>query len=243
MYKRIQILLVIALMLGSLLGLRAQEPTVAPDDLGILIVGDTTNAQMKALEDTTIEELRRMIRAWPADKRPSIFSYHFDRKKERAYCEQKLNILTEDLLFVGIVRLDKKVPRKVVYRIDRLVNPTRSADEVIDRAKEMLGVFIVNPASPSPSPTPSQSASPDLSPDSGSFRIQLGVFSQRRNAEDLVTKLRESGHVASITSAEENGTQAFKVQIGPFSSKQEALTAIDSLKAQGFSQAFLVEDE
>lgn len=241
MFKRIRIVLVLTLILGSLLGLRAQEPTAATEELGILIVGDTTNAQMKTLEDTTIEELRRMIRAWPADKRPSIFSYHFDKKKERAYCEQKLNILQEDLLFVGIVRLDKKVPRKVVYRIDRLVNPSRSADEVMDRAKEMLGVFILSPTG-TPSPTPSVSSSPDA-PETGGFRIQLGVFSQRRNAEDLVARLRESGHVASITSTEENGAQSFKVQIGPFGNKQEALTAIDSLKSQGFGQAFLVEDE
>ncbi len=240
MFRWLQVALVVALVVGSLLGLRAQE---APsEDLAILIVGNESSAEMLRLEKTLIPEIGRKLSRWPADKRPPIFSYHFDKKKERAYCEQKLNILAEDLLFVGIVRLEKKVPRKVVYRIDRLVNPTRSADELVDRCQEMLNVELATgtpTASPSATASPTPSASPDTS---GSYKIQLGVFSQRRNAEDLQAKLRESGHVATIVSVDEGGAQSFKVLIGPFTSKQEALTAIDSLKSQGFQQAFLVED-
>lgn len=247
MLRKLQAALVLALIMASILGLRAQEAS-DPEDLAILIVGNESNAEMLRLEKTLIPEIGRQLSRWPADKRPPIFSYHFDKKKERAYCEQKLNILGEDLLFVGIVRLDKKVPRKVVYRIDRLVNPARSADELVDRAQEMLGVSLENngTASPSPSPSPSETPDapePDSSPDvNGSWKIQLGVFTQRRNAEDLVAKLREKGHVATIVSADENGASTFKVQIGPFATRQEGLTAVDALKSQGFTQAFLVED-
>lgn len=245
MLRKLQAALVVALIMASILGLRAQEAS-DPEELAILIVGNESNAEMLRLEKTLIPEIGRQLSRWPADKRPPIFSYHFDKKKERAYCEQKLNILAEDLLFVGIVRLDKKVPRKVVYRIDRLINPARSADELVDRAQEMLGVSLENngTASPSPSPSPSESPEPpDNPPDNeGSWKIQLGVFTQRRNAEDLVAKLREKGHVATIVSTDENGANAFKVQIGPFGTRQEALTAVDALKSQGFTQAIVVED-
>lgn len=196
---------------------------------------------MMRQENVLIEEVRRQLRTWPADKRPPVFSYHFNKKKERAYCEQKLNILVEDLVFVGIVKLEKKVPRKVVYRIDRLVNPARSATELLERAQEMLGVDLTATPSPSPSPSATPSASPSPDEPEARWRIQLGVFGQRKNAEELVAKLREKGHVATIMAAVEEGASVYKVQIGPFANRQEALTAVDALKAQSFQQAFLVD--
>ncbi|MCE7871208.1 SPOR domain-containing protein [bacterium CPR1] len=233
----------VAISMLALATLQAQEAST-PDELAILIVGTEENAEMMRQENVLIEEVRRQLRTWPADKRPPVFSYHFNKKKERAYCEQKLNILVEDLVFVGIVRLEKKVPRKVVYRIDRLVNPARSATELLERAQEMLGVNLTpspspSPGTPSPSATPSASPSPD-EPEAR-WRIQLGVFGQRKNAEELVAKLREKGHVATIMAAVEEGASVYKVQIGPFANRQEALTAVDALKAQSFQQAFLVD--
>jgi DedD protein len=106
----------------------------------------------------------------------------------------------------------------------------------------MLGVDLTTVGSPSPSPSPSVSSSPSPEPEGGNWKVQLGVFAQRRNAEDLVAKLRESGHIATIVNSEDNGNQSFKVQMGPYANKQEALTTVDSLKSQGFQQAFLVEE-
>ncbi len=243
MLRTVQLALMVAISMLALATLQAQEAST-PDELAILIVGTEENAEMMRQENVLIEEVRRQLRTWPADKRPPVFSYHFNKKKERAYCEQKLNILVEDLVFVGIVRLEKKVPRKVVYRIDRLVNPARSATELLERAQEMLGVNLTpspspSPGTPSPSATPSASPSPD-EPEAR-WRIQLGVFGQRKNAEELVAKLREKGHVATIMAAVEEGASVYKVQIGPFANRQEALTAVDALKAQSFQQAFLVD--
>lgn len=242
MLRTVQLALIIAISILALATLQAQEAST-PDDLAILIVGTEENAEMMRQENVLIEEVRRQLRTWPADKRPPVFSYHFNKKKERAYCEQKLNILVEDLVFVGIVKLEKKVPRKVVYRIDRLVNPARSATELLERAQEMLGVNLTATPSPSPSATPSTSPSASPSPDEpeARWRIQLGVFGQRKNAEELVARLREKGHVATIVAAVEEGASVYKVQIGPFANRQEALTAVDALKAQSFQQAFLVD--
>lgn len=242
MLRTLQLALMVAISMLALATLQAQEAST-PDELAILIVGTEENAEMMRQEGVLIEEVRRQLRTWPADKRPPVFSYHFNKKKERAYCEQKLNILVEDLVFVGIVRLEKKVPRKVVYRIDRLVNPARSATELLERAQEMLGVDLTaSPsASPSASPTATPSASPSPDEPEARWRIQLGVFGQRKNAEELVAKLREKGHVATILAAVEEGASVYKVQIGPFANRQEALTAVDALKAQSFQQAFLVD--
>ncbi|GMU55594.1 MAG: hypothetical protein AMXMBFR33_47400 [Candidatus Xenobia bacterium] len=240
MLKTVQLALIVAISMLALATLQAQEAST-PDELAILIVGTEENAEMMRQENVLIEEVRRQLRTWPADKRPPVFSYHFNKKKERAYCEQKLNILVEDLVFVGIVKLEKKVPRKVVYRIDRLVNPARSATELLERAQEMLGVDLTATPSPSPSPSATPSASPSPDEPEARWRIQLGVFGQRKNAEELVAKLREKGHVATIMAAVEEGASVYKVQIGPFANRQEALTAVDALKAQSFQQAFLVD--
>ncbi|MEW6283768.1 MAG: SPOR domain-containing protein [Candidatus Eremiobacterota bacterium] len=237
--RRLQAGLVIGLTLVCLSALAAQEPaSPGSEEMAILIVGDGSNAEMQrqeeALKASLIQEIRTRIKRW-GEKRLPVYSYHFDKTRERTHCEQRLNILKEDLLFVGIVRLEKKVPRKVLYRIDRLVNPNRSAVEVVSRAEEMLGVNVaVSPtATDSPSPSPSEQA--------GSWKIQLGSFSQLKNAEELVAQLREKGHVASIVREEEGGATMFKVFIGPFANRQEVLTAIDALKAQGFDKAFPVE--
>jgi DedD protein len=63
------------------------------------------------------------------------------------------------------------------------------------------------------------------------FLVQVGVFSNHANAEELVQKLQAAGIPAQIES---------RVQIGPFASRAEANAARAKLKALGIDDGLLV---
>jgi len=167
--------LVLAMVLGFGLlagGVAVAAPAAgAPEaaDLGILIVGDETKATMLRDEKTLIAEITRLI-VGKADSEADrdryaharelqVYSYHFNQAPERQHCEKKLNILAEDLLFVGIVELKDRIPRRVLYRLDRIVSARRSATDIMTRAEEMLA-----PESPDVQPEVKPSPAPQSSP-------------------------------------------------------------------------------
>lgn len=63
------------------------------------------------------------------------------------------------------------------------------------------------------------------------FLVQVGVFSNHANAEELMTKLHQAGIPAQIES---------RVQVGPFASRAEADAARVKLKAMGLDEGMLV---
>lgn len=228
-YKRFIGLVLGWCLLGSLAA-SAQSASYA-----ILIVGDESNAEMLRQEKVLIGAMAKTIRKQSPDQKLSIYSYHFNKERERVYCEQRLNVLKEDLLFVGVVRLDETVPRKVVYRIDRINNPTRAADDVLARAEELRTETVATPA---PAPAPSETPAP---PTAAGWRIQLGSFTQLKYAEERVLELEELGYAATIDKGEQADNPMFKVTVGPFETREALDTALTELKTKGFEQAFAVE--
>ena len=219
----------------------------------ILIVGNGGHAEMQRQEQVLIQQMAKTLRQREPGKKLPIFSYHFEKQRERAYCEKNLNVLAEDLLFVGIVRLENRVPRKVVYRIDRINNPARAAKDVLQRAEELEAELSPAPApdaskTPQVSTTPQPQETPTVSPApknesqlAPGWRIQLGSFSQLKYAEEQSAELEGIGYEASINRANDFGNSLFKVTVGPFENKEAAAKALDELKQKGFEQAFLVE--
>lgn len=63
------------------------------------------------------------------------------------------------------------------------------------------------------------------------FLLQVGVFSNHANAEELVTRLQQAGVPAQIES---------RVQVGPFASRQEADATRAKLKSLGIDDGMLV---
>ena len=63
------------------------------------------------------------------------------------------------------------------------------------------------------------------------FLVQVGVFSNHANAEELVSRLHEAGIPAQIES---------RVQVGPFATKAEVDSARAKLKTLGLDDAMLV---
>ncbi|WP_158239279.1 SPOR domain-containing protein [Uliginosibacterium sp. TH139] len=67
--------------------------------------------------------------------------------------------------------------------------------------------------------------------DAGPFILQVGVFSNPGNAEELHNKLRQAGIPTQLET---------RVQVGPFSSKEEAVKAQDRLKKLGIGGGMLL---
>lgn len=214
-------------------------------DYAILIVGDELNAELLRREKVLIQEMAKNIKK---QQRLPIYSYHFNKDRERTYCEKKLGILREDLLFVGIVSLADKVPRKIVYRLDRIVAPPRAAKDIVARAEELTAEEApqVSPSpsqtpelTPSPSPSPGEEVTP--APNAGRFRVQLGVFTQQKFAQDLVDQLKAKGYEARFEKVTSDGKESFKVWVGSFQTKEDAQQANTELQADGFEKGFVVE--
>ena len=71
--------------------------------------------------------------------------------------------------------------------------------------------------------------SPDRAPSNTLYRVQVGVFSERENADRMVARLEELGYDAIII-----GGAPYRVQTGAFSSKENADRFSEELKSRGF---------
>lgn len=61
------------------------------------------------------------------------------------------------------------------------------------------------------------------------YRVQVGVFSERANAERLVSNLKEAGYDALILDG-----PPYRVQTGAFSSRENAVRLVEELQALDF---------
>lgn len=229
----------------------------------VLIVGDEGDADMRRLEKILINEMGKHVRAESADERLPIYSYHFNKERERAYCESKLDVLSEDLLFVGVVTLENKVPQKVIYRIDRIVNAPRAAKDILERADELaFGEASLPKESPTSSsatgnnaatapaskadPGEASKATPSKTPDASAaspegFRIQLGSFTSQEYASELKVSAEKAGFNVSVVSAVgPDGDALFKVLSAIRPERLQAEELLAKFKSAGFSQAFLI---
>jgi len=220
-------------------------------DYAILIVGDQDNAEMLRQENVLINEMGKRIRKQSPSQRLPIYSYHFNKQRERAYCENKLNVLSEDLLFVGIVQLENKVPLKVVFRVDRIANPSRAAKDILDRAEEIVGEASTPPPT-TPTPTPSETPQPQVTPDESTetpvsnesgtgFRIQLGSFAQLKYAQDKKADVDRADLKVSVVEAPgPDGDSLYKVLSPLYTSRAMADEMLEKFREAGFEEAFLV---
>jgi cell division septation protein DedD len=244
-------------LLASSVGLRAEEKArEGAPNLAILIVGDEGNAAMLREEKALIAEMTRLLTAkaeagkagdrFPHARTLQVYSYHFNQPRERQYCEKRLNILAEDLLFVGIVELEERLPRRVVYRLDRIVRARRSAEDVLSRAEEMLApdkpVQAVepepdpepaSPPSPKASPSPSASPSPAASPSPSSGAAQPIRPAAVRTPAGDTSSAAPSVPVVVRTPASAPRVTTWRVQVGSFAALANAQELVSQLKAKG----------
>lgn len=83
---------------------------------------------------------------------------------------------------------------------------------------------------PSATPPPQPAPAPAPSPTTGLYKVQVGAFKQRSNADNLSTRLKNDGFQNFIVS--DGGL--FKVQTGAFRNKQNADELAQTLRSKGY---------
>ena len=67
------------------------------------------------------------------------------------------------------------------------------------------------------------------------FSVQVGVFSDSRNANRMDRLLRSKGFQPFIAESEEGGQSLYRIRVGQFITQKEAIELANRLKEEGFS--------
>ncbi len=80
---------------------------------------------------------------------------------------------------------------------------------------------------PAETPEPTKSSS-------SVYRIQLGAFSTRENAQNLISDLKNKGFEGTVIPTKKDGKDYFRVQVGAYKNKESAEQIADDLKQKGY---------
>lgn len=97
-------------------------------------------------------------------------------------------------------------------------------------------------ASPSGSPSQAPTGKEREARDRRLYRVQVGLFEDRENANRATQQLRESGYEAAIIPTQRGSTTLYRVQVYATHDRQKAEKMRDELKAKGF-EAYVAKGE
>lgn len=72
--------------------------------------------------------------------------------------------------------------------------------------------------------------------------VQIGIFSVEANADRTANQMRSAGMLPTIKRSEINGKAFWSVVVGPAGSKSELASLLQSIKTEGFSDAYAVSN-
>lgn len=271
---RLNVVAVITLVFALLCGLNsfhksawAAEPETKNSGYAVLIVGDESKPDMARSEKELISEITKLLAekdekgAYKYNRARSgmqVFSYHINHDREKQFCEKKLNILSEDLLFLGVIALNDRLPSKVIYRIDRIVNEKRAATDVFSYAENLLagGALPVPVASKSQTSTKTETVAKSPASETKTSTVKPSVKAPSTAAPSSSTTTSSSVRsntttvakipAASTSQAPSSGKKYAPVpegkylscQVGAFSNEANARELVDSLKSKGYEAAY-----
>jgi cell division protein FtsN len=94
-----------------------------------------------------------------------------------------------------------------------------------------------------PAPKPSTRSSVKAEKSSGgSYRVQVGAYASRENAERLARELMDRGYNAAVRSTISQDRTLYRVQLGLFKSRSDAQTLIGHLEDDGYQPAVSMGD-
>ena len=246
-----------AVMAGLLcagVAMPAQAQSQPSSSYAILIVGDESKADIAKSEKNLISEIASMLESkngsayrYPkARSSRQVYSYHFNKDQEKRYCEKKLDILGEDVLFVGIIEVQPdRYPKRIVYRLDRIVNPQRSAKDVVSRIEEFMvaeakGVSAVSAASSSQVAT-ATAASTTSSSSAADYQQTDSQQAVSSSNVDRVDEAREGKSVyerqrpehSEIAISKVDSSSSWRCQVGAFAKVDNARECYSALRAKG----------
>jgi cell division septation protein DedD len=144
------------------------------------------------------------------------------KKESRAGLNLAINIVTLSVIFVFIGYLLGQFAVKMLK--EQHQNTMNMA-----RTEVAAPVVTAPPQQPTaPAIQPTQQTSPPTT-NTGLYRVQVGVFSEKDNADRMVDLLKAEGYEAIIISGPPH-----RVQTGAFSSEENASRLLDELKKKGF---------
>jgi hypothetical protein len=108
----------------------------------------------------------------------------------------------------------------------KAVKPAKTVRVASKAAEPVKTASLEAPKKPAPRPA---SAAQAAAPVTGHWRIQLGAFSQKGNAEALYRKLSGNGALAGRKPFYVAAGPVTRLQVGPFESKSAAATACKAL--------------
>jgi DedD protein len=111
------------------------------------------------------------------------------------------------------------------------IKPPPSVAPAKPDLKQEIAKAIPERTAPASAPTSTPKPLAQVVESAKRFLVQVGVFSNHANAEELMTKLQAAGIPAQVES---------RVQVGPFASRAEADAARAKLKSMGIDDGLLV---
>lgn len=243
----------------------AAEPETKNSGYAVLIVGDESKPDMVRSEKELISEITKLLAekdekgAYKYNRARSgmqVFSYHINHDREKQFCEKKLNILGEDLLFLGVIALNDRLPSKVIYRIDRIVNEKRAAADVFSYAENLLASGSLPVPSVSKAQTVTKTETSSTTQTSSTKASSTKAPTVKPSVKAPATSAPASSTVrssASVKAPAVSSSQAptsskkyapvpegkyLSCQVGAFSNEVNAKELVDSLKAKGYEAAY-----
>ena len=116
------------------------------------------------------------------------------------------------------------------------LDPIASAEAAIDASAP-------TPAAAAPTPAPAPAAPAPAPKPTSSLKkpfIQIGIFSVEANASRTAKQMRSAGLVPTVKQQEANGKPFWRVLVGPATSKSELKTLLETIKGEGFTDAYAV---
>ena len=90
------------------------------------------------------------------------------------------------------------------------------------------------PEKPLEDAKPSKAAVPSAPAEAPAWAVQLGAFSNRAKAEQLVAELRKRGYAAFVLEYRATGQALYRVRVGPEQDRERAAEIAARLAKDGF---------
>lgn len=152
------------------------------------------------------------------------------KKGSRTGLNLAVNLVTLSIIFVFVGYLLGQYAVKMLkqqHQSTMDMAQTEYVAPVVTAPPKPLGTSPSLPPSQTPQQIPNQAPTPTTS--GPLYRVQVGVFSEKANADRMVASLKEEGYEAIIVSGPPH-----RVQTGAFSSQENATKLMEELKKKGF---------
>jgi hypothetical protein len=130
----------IALILGFALSYLSSRPWPTVLNVALLYVGGDTGKESTLFEESIqkiVGDMRKKKGIFSGHL--PLYSYHFDKPKEREACEGKFGIYRKDLPLLALVEVDdKNLPLRSLYRLRCVTGEEKELSDFLERSVKIM---------------------------------------------------------------------------------------------------------